>query len=174
MKRVLLGLAAAAALAGCAQKGPSADGERAVATLQPKSGTSTQGTVTFTQHGSHVMVLADVTGLPPNSVHGFHVHEKGDCSAPDAMSAGGHFNPSNKPHGSIANPQHHAGDMPNLTSDASGRARASFHLTDITVTPGANSVVDRAVVVHTGPDDYQTQPTGNSGGRIACGTVVKS
>lgn len=181
MKRILFGLVASGALAACSQTGQlgqmmggGATAERAVAPLTAKSGTNTQGTVTFTQHGDHVMVLADVTGLPPNSVHGFHVHEKGDCSAPDAMSAGGHFNPTGKPHGSVNTLDHHVGDMPNLTADANGRARASFQLTGMTVAPGANSVVGRAVVVHKDPDDYKTQPTGNSGGRIACGVVVKS
>lgn len=173
MKLVLLGLAVSGALAGCA--GMSAGGgENAVAQLAPKSGSTTQGKVTFTQHGDHVMVKADVTGLTPNSEHGFHVHEKGDCSAPDAMSAGGHFNPAAKPHGSSAMPDHHAGDMPNLKADASGRAQATFPLSGVTVAPGPNSVVGRAAVVHKDPDDYKTQPTGNSGGRIACGVIAKS
>lgn len=182
MKRILFGVAAAAALAACSHMGHGdhqghhggMGQENAVAPLAAKSGTNTQGTVTFSQHGDEVMVKAEVTGLPPNSVHGFHVHEKGDCSSPDAMSAGGHFNPAGKPHGSISTPDHHAGDMPNLTADANGRAQAMFRLTGVTVAPGPNSVVGRAVVVHTAPDDYKTQPTGNSGGRIACGVIAKS
>jgi Cu-Zn family superoxide dismutase len=174
MKRVLFGLAIAGTLAGCSHLGMGGGGESAVAKLAPKSGTAAQGTVTFTQHGDHVMVKADVTGLAPNSEHGFHVHEKGDCSAPDAMSAGGHFNPGGKPHGSSSAPEHHAGDMPNLKADANGRAQATFHLTGVTVAPGPTSVVGRAAVVHKDPDDYKTQPTGNSGGRIACGVIAAS
>ncbi|WP_420993429.1 superoxide dismutase family protein [Cupriavidus sp. 30B13] len=171
--RVLFGLAVAGALAGCGSMGMDG-GDNAVARLDAKSGTATQGTVTFTQRGDRVLVKADVTGLPPNTEHGFHVHEKGDCSSPDAMSAGGHFNPTGKPHGSMSMPDHHAGDINNLRADASGRAQASFELTGVTVAPGPTSVVGRAVVVHKDPDDYRTQPTGNSGGRVACGVIAKS
>lgn len=183
MKRIVFGIAAAAALSACSHMGHHGHhdgqqggmaGQGAVAPLAAKSGTNTQGKVTFVQHGDVVMVRAEVTGLPPNSVHGFHVHEKGDCSAPDAMSAGGHFNPTGKPHGSISDPDHHAGDMPNLTADANGRALAMFRMTGVTITPGPTSLVGRAVVVHKDPDDYKTQPTGNSGGRIACGVIAQS
>lgn len=176
--RVLFGLAVAGTLAGglagCAGTGMGDGSDTAVAALASKSGTVTQGSVTFTQRANTVLVKADVTGLPPNTEHGFHVHEKGDCSTPDAMSAGGHFNPTAKPHGSMSMPDHHAGDINNLKADASGRAQASFELADVTVAPGPNSVVGRAVVVHKDPDDYKTQPTGNSGGRIACGVIAKS
>jgi Cu-Zn family superoxide dismutase len=173
--RVLFGLAVAGTLAGCANMGMGGGSDTAIAALASKSGTATQGTVTFTQRGDKVLVKADVTGLPPNTEHGFHVHDKGDCSAPDAMSAGGHFNPSGQQHGSMSAPgHHHAGDMDNLKADASGRAQASFELTEVTVAPGPNSVVGRAVVVHKDPDDYKTQPTGNSGGRIACGVIARS
>ncbi|AQV97558.1 superoxide dismutase [Cupriavidus necator] len=191
MKQVLTPLAAciaaAVALAGCAGSGMTSSsaasataapspgaGARATAKLQPKSGTDTAGTVTFQQQPGGVMMTAAITGLPPNSVHGFHVHEKGDCSAPDAMSAGGHFNPTGKPHGQMTVPDHHAGDMNNVTADASGNARVSMLLPDLTVGTGANGVIGRAVVVHKDPDDYKTQPTGNSGGRIACGVVAAS
>ncbi|WP_454722604.1 MULTISPECIES: superoxide dismutase family protein [Cupriavidus] len=164
--------ALAGALAGCSSMGIG--GDSAVARLDAKSGTATQGTVTFTQRGDRVLVTADVSGLPPNTEHGFHVHEKGDCSSPDAMSAGGHFNPTGKPHGSMSMPDHHAGDINNLRADASGRAQASFELSGVTVAPGPTSVVGHAVVVHKDPDDYRTQPTGNSGGRVACGVIAKS
>lgn len=195
MKQVLTPLAACiaatVALAGCAGSGmtsssaasataaPSTStstsaGARATAKLQPKSGTDTAGTVTFQQQPGGVMMTAAITGLPPNSVHGFHVHEKGDCSAPDAMSAGGHFNPTGKPHGQVTVPDHHAGDMNNVTADANGNARVSMLLPDLAVGTGANGVIGRAVVVHKDPDDYKTQPTGNSGGRIACGVVAGS
>lgn len=188
MKRVLFGLtigAAAVLAAGCAQtdKGPSAaptaaaamaapGATRAAAPLTPKSGTNTAGRVTFEQQQGGVMVVVAVTGLPPGTSHGFHVHEKGDCSAPDAMSAGGHFNPGGKPHGQMTMPEHHAGDMNNLTADSAGNARAQFVLSDVTVGPGPNSVIGKAVIVHKDPDDYRTQPTGNAGGRIACGVIA--
>jgi len=170
-KTALFGVMACAAMS--AQLAAHAQsGDTAVATLEGRSGTSTSGTVTFTQRGTGVMVRADVTGLPPNSEHGFHVHEKGDCSAPDAMSAGGHFNPAGKPHGSSAMPEHHAGDMPNLKADASGHAQATFELAGMTVAPGPDSIVGRAAVVHKDPDDYRSQPAGNSGPRVACGVIA--
>jgi len=187
MKRVLFGLtmgAAALAVAGCSSWWGSSSSSsaastsaatKAAATLSGKSGTNTGGRVTFDQQtGGGVMVVVSVTGLPPGTTHGFHIHEKGDCSAPDAMSAGGHFNPTGKPHGQMTMPDHHAGDMNNLVADSSGNARVQFLMPDVTVAPGPNGVIGRAVVVHKDPDDYHTQPTGNSGGRIACGVIAAS
>ncbi len=120
-----------------------------------------------------VYVSAEVSGLAANQEHGFHVHEKGDCSSGDGMSAGGHFNPDGKPHGPQA-AAHHAGDMPNLKADANGVAKASFVLDDVTVAAGAKSIVGRGLIVHKDPDDYKTQPTGNSGARLACAVIRAS
>jgi Cu-Zn family superoxide dismutase len=117
------------------------------------------------------MVHAKVSGLKPNGEHDFHVHEKGDCSSADGMSTGGHFNPDAKPHG----PQHaahHAGDMPSLEADANGNADQKFRLASASLAAGPASIVGRGLIVHVGPDDYPTQPTGNSGARIACGVVA--
>ena len=99
----------------------------ATAMLKPTAGNTAEGTVTFTPKGDKVTVVANLTGLSPGP-HGFHVHEKGDCSASDGMSAGGHFNPTTKPHGDPAAPDHHAGDMPQLVADASGKARSSLRI----------------------------------------------
>lgn len=150
----------------------AAFGQTATADLKPTAGNNASGTVRFTQAGSKVRVEADVKGLKPNAEHGFHVHEKGDCSAPDAMSAGGHFNPGGKPHAHHGKAERHAGDMPSLKADANGNARVSFESDLITTGAAANSVVGKAVVVHRDPDDYTTQPTGNSGPRLACGVVA--
>ena len=172
--------AAGAVLAGCAAMatgtgGGGSDGQRAVAALEATKGNSTAGTVTFTQQGAKVLVNAKVTGLKPNAEHGFHVHEKGDCSSGDGMSTGGHFNPGGKPHGhGGAAPQHHAGDMPNLKADANGNASASFSLATLTVGAGATDVIDRGLIVHRDPDDYKTQPTGNAGPRLACAVIKKA
>jgi len=160
---------AAAFLAACGAWSPSA-GPKAVATLQPTSGNTAAGTVTFEQVGDRVKVSAKVTGLKPNQSHGFHVHEKGDCSAPDGMSTGSHFNPTGKPHGPPAG-EHHAGDLPQLQADASGTAQASFELQGVSLGSGSNDLVGKGLIVHAAPDDYTTQPTGNSGARIACGVV---
>ena len=117
-----------------------------------------------------VYVRVDINGLPSNRSFGFHVHEKGDCSG-DFSGAGGHFNPGGKPHGPQDSPDHHAGDLPNLESNGEGVANWTFTTDQMTVSPGPNSVVGRAVVIHEKPDDYRTQPAGNSGLRIACGVI---
>jgi Cu-Zn family superoxide dismutase len=167
-----LGLAAVAVLAaGCAAMGPA--GLSAVADLAPTKGNTAAGTVTFTQKGDRVVVAARVTGLTPGS-HGFHIHEKGDCSSGDGMSAGGHFNPLGKPHAHPTSGDRHAGDMPMLVADAAGNATLAVELDVITVGSGATDVIGRGVIVHKDPDDFQTQPTGNSGARVACGVVRKS
>jgi len=172
--RVALPVAAASVLlmAGCAQTPAAGAGAAAVAELKPTAGNTVAGTVRFEQLGSKVVVTAAITGLKPNGEHGFHVHEKGDCSAPDAMSAGGHFNPGGKPHGHHGKAERHAGDMPNLRADASGAARVMWETDLLTVGSGAASVIGRSVVIHRDPDDYASQPAGNSGPRLACGVIV--
>lgn len=167
--RFLLALAAAGVYAGCAPIDAAA--QSATAELKPTQGNTASGTVQFVQEGGKVFVRVAVNGLAPNSEHGFHVHEKGDCSAPDGMSAGGHFNPGGKSHGRFDQGDHHAGDLPNLRADMNGHARYQWE-TDALSLSGPGSVIGRAVVVHRDPDDYKSQPAGNSGPRIACGAIV--
>jgi Cu-Zn family superoxide dismutase len=145
----------------------------ATATLAATTGNTTAGTVTFTPKGNKVTVVVKVSGLAPGG-HGFHIHEKGDCSSGDGMSAGGHFNPTGKPHGDPASPDHHAGDMPMLVADASGNASLTADLDVITIGSGATDIVGKSVIVHKDADDFKTQPTGNSGARVACGVINKS
>lgn len=161
--------ASALLLTACAHQG--GEGLSARSTLQPRSGSAVHGTARFTQDGPQVRAHVEVSGLTPGQEHGFHIHEKGDCSASDAMSAGGHFNPTAKPHGPQDGP-HHGGDLPALKADANGKAVANFSIIGVTVAPGPTSIVGRALVVHKDPDDYKTQPTGNSGGRVACGVIT--
>ena len=145
----------------------------AVADLQPTTGNTARGKVTFTQDGDSVRVSATLSGLKPGAEHGFHVHEKGDCSSGDGMSAGGHYNPAGTPHG----PQdaaHHAGDMPSLTADAYGNASATFELSGVAIGSGAADLVGKGLIVHRDADDFKTQPTGNAGPRIACAVIRKS
>jgi Cu-Zn family superoxide dismutase len=149
-------------------------GPKAVAVLEPTKGNNVRGTINFMQHGNRVNVSGTVSGLKPESEVGFHIHEVGDCSSGDGMSAKGHFNPQSKPHGSPDNPERHAGDMPMLRADANGNASVDANLDIMTVEPGPNSILDRAVIVHVQPDDYRTQPTGNAGARAACGVIRKS
>jgi superoxide dismutase, Cu-Zn family len=141
--------------------------------LAGASGSLVSGTLTLMPMPDGVHVTGDIGGLAPGSSHGFHVHEKGDCSAADASSAGGHFNPSGSAHGKAGTAVHHAGDIDNIVADAAGVAHVDAHVTGVTLGGGAASdVVGRAIVVHAAPDDYQTQPSGNSGARIACGVIV--
>lgn len=137
---------------GCATQ---AAAPTAMATLSPTAGQKAQGSVQLVQEGDRVVVRARVTGLAPNREHGFHVHEKGDCSAPDASSAGEHLNPQGKPHG----PQyadHHAGDLPSLKADAAGVAATSFEVKGTLLGAGAADLIGKAFVVHADPDDYMS------------------
>ena len=168
MKR-WIGMAAAGTLiAGCA--GTMIIGPSASAVLESTKGNTTGGKVEFVQNGGKVFVTANVSGLTPGP-HGFHIHEKGDCSSGDGMSAGGHFNPLGKPHAEPSTADRHAGDMPMLLADASGNAKLTVELDVVTIGAGAADIVGRSVIVHKDPDDYKTQPTGNSGARVACGVI---
>ncbi len=172
MKTTMALAAAAALVAACGTMQQMGGPVQAVAELQPTKGNNARGTVTFRQMGPKVRVTANVTGLKPGAEHGFHVHEKGDCSSGDGMSAGGHFNPAGKPHGDVRNDrQHHAGDMPNLRADAAGHATASFELTTIAVGGGTADIVGKGLIVHRDPDDYRSQPAGNAGPRLACAVI---
>jgi Cu-Zn family superoxide dismutase len=169
MKKCVLAAACGAVLfSGCAmmeEKEPTAS-----ATLEPRSGSKVQGTVTFAQVGDLVRVSGTVTGHTKGP-KGFHIHEKGDCSAPDATSAGGHFNPAKSKHGGPYEPEKHAGDLGNLNFGADGTAEFSFVVGDISVSSRSDGIIGRAVVVHAAGDDFKTDPTGNSGGRVACGVI---
>ena len=176
----LLGIVVALlAVAGCdtmknTWSSVTGSGDKATAVLEPTAGNNVRGTINFRQHGNRVNVSGTVSGLKPNSQVGFHIHEAGDCSSGDGMSAKGHFNPQGKPHGSPDNPERHAGDMPMLKADGSGNASVDADLDIMTVDSGPTSIVGRGLIVHVQPDDYRTQPTGNAGARAACGVIRKS
>jgi Cu-Zn family superoxide dismutase len=142
----------------------------AIVYLIPTHGSKALGTVTFTQEVDGVRVVAGMTGLAPG-LHAIHVHENGDCSAPDASSAGGHFNPTGMPHGGPTSMYRHIGDMGNFAADANGEAHLDFIDTHLTLT-GPYSIIGHALVVHAGADDYVSQPAGNSGPRMACGVIM--
>lgn len=166
---------AALLLGGCAQMKEMmpGSGPAATATLAPTRGSSTSGTVRFVQTGSTVQVSGEIHGLRPNTEHGFHVHEKGDCSSGDGMSAGGHWNPEGQPHGKYDAPRHHAGDLPMLRADAAGNVKFRFESGAFRVGSGPNDVLGRGLIVHRDPDDY-SQPVGNAGPRLACAVIVRS
>lgn len=171
MKLPLIPAAAAAVVLSACAYLPGGGSGSAEARLAPTSGNSASGTVTFTRKGDMMLVTANLSGLKAGG-HGFHIHEKGDCSAPDGTSAGGHFNPGGKPHGHPLRGEHHAGDMPMLEADASGNARLTTELPGLSL-DGPQSIVGKGVIVHAAPDDFTTQPTGNSGARVACGVIVR-
>jgi superoxide dismutase, Cu-Zn family len=144
----------------------------ASAQLTPTSGHTASGTLALAAEGDSVRLTGTLQGLPPNAEFGFHIHEKGDCSAPDASSAGGHFNPTNAQHGNPQGAAHHAGDMLNAKSDAQGAAQVDVVASGVSLTSGQpNDVHGKAVVLHEKADDYASQPAGNSGARIACGVI---
>jgi superoxide dismutase, Cu-Zn family len=142
---------------------------KAAAALQPTKDSQVTGTVTFTKASGGVRIQGRLQGLKPGS-HGFHVHEFGDCSAPDGASAGGHFNPDAAPHASPHDAARHAGDLGNIEADAQGIANLDYVDPKASL-EGENSILGRGVIVHANPDDFKTQPTGNAGGRVACGVI---
>ncbi|QQP95125.1 superoxide dismutase family protein [Lysobacter enzymogenes] len=183
--RIALLAAATAALAACGGQTvkptppPASAGPKPVSTassatvvLASASGSLVSGKLTLRPMGDGVHLTGEIGGLTPNSTHAIHIHEKGDCSAADATSAGGHFNPAAQPHGQVDHGAHHAGDMDNLVANADGVAKVDAHASGVTLGGGApNDVAGRAVIVHASPDDYKTQPTGNAGARLACGVI---
>lgn len=186
-------LAAAAGLAACASKPAAAPApvakpvvsaspdvkvtesyfgrtKAAVATLTPSATSGVTGIVTFSGGSTSVEVHALVSGLQPGSIHAFHVHDVGNCASADFLSAGDHFNPTHKPHGAQDMP-HHAGDMPSLMADPAGKIDARFTLEGVTL-GGTDGFVGHAVVLHASADNYEAQPSGNAGARVACGVIA--
>jgi Cu-Zn family superoxide dismutase len=169
----LLAASVLVALAGCSHlQRPANPG--AVATLVPTRGNTVSGQLRFTQAGDRLVVSGLVQGLKPNAEHGFHVHETGDCTSPDGMRAGDHFNPGRQPHGRFDAPAHHAGDLPSVRADASGNAIVNFETRALRVGSGDTDVVGRALIVHRDRDDLRSQPAGNSGPRVACAVIVRT
>ncbi len=133
---------------------------------------SPTGTVRFTQIGaSRVLVEAQISGLKPNSEHGFHVHAVADCSG-DGLKTGGHFNPDGHPHGDPGHTLRHAGAMFNLKTDVTGVGTTRQEVDTIMLAPGNKySIVGMPLITHRDPDDYVSQPLGNAGPRVSCGIV---
>jgi superoxide dismutase, Cu-Zn family len=149
---------------------PGMAADKATAMLESKSGSKVTGTVMFEKKGEEgVKVTIDIAGATPGD-HAVHVHEKGDCSSPDGESAGSHFNPAGVEHGNHDSKVHHPGDFGNVTVGADGKGHKELTTKDISLDAGANRVVGLAVIVHEKKDDF-SQPTGNAGGRQACGVI---
>ena len=174
----LAAVAVAATLAACTSLAPkpapvtsSSNTITSSARLVATTGNTTNGIVRFVQTGTTVRITGGISGLKPGAIHGFHIHEKGDCSSGDGMSAGGHFNPTGAPHGNHGHGTHHTGDLPSLTANAFGIATLNFESNSIRL-DGPNDITGRGLIVHRDPDDYTTQPTGNSGPRLACAVIT--
>src|SRR5688572_20050118 len=169
-KHVVAGLCGALLVAGCAGMGEQKDAT-ATAQLDPRSGSDVTGKLTFMQIGDVVRITGEIKGHTKGP-KAMHIHEKGDCSAPDGMSTGGHFNPHKMKHGGPYDPVKHAGDLGNINFNADGVAKVNFTVGDISVSSSkADGIIGKAVIVHAAVDDFKTDPTGNAGGRVACGVI---
>ncbi len=151
------------------QAGTESTVEKAIAVLNPTKDNSVSGVVTFTKLPEGIKVTSNITGLTPGK-HGFHIHEFGDCSSEDGLSAGAHFNPTQMAHGAPTDTQRHSGDFGNIIADSTGTANMEW--IDLMITfEGPHSIIGRAVIVHALEDDLKSQPTGAAGARIACGVI---
>ncbi len=166
-----LSIAAAFVLAGCASSPKAPEGPQAKATIESKSGSTVTGTATFVELSTGGVRAHVHIEKAPSGTHGLHIHEKGDCSDPEAKSAGGHFNPDGMPHAGPKDLKRHAGDLGNIEIRVNGTGDLELTSDLLTVKPGPNSVVGRSVVFHEKADDLTSQPTGNAGGRLGCGVI---
>lgn len=154
---------------GSASSSPSET--KAMAKIESRDGSTVKGSATFTQKDGKVWLKVQIEGAAPGK-HACHIHEKGDCSAPDAKSAGGHWNPTGKKHGKWGEGEFHLGDIGNIEVGADGKGSLEMSTDLWTIGSGKdNDVVGKSVVVHESPDDFQTQPTGNAGKRFGCGAI---
>jgi Cu-Zn family superoxide dismutase len=164
-----------AVLAACSSMNAALHREKtAIAMLAPTEGNIASGVVNFSQDGDIMQVDVRVDSLTPNSMHGLHIHIVGDCRAPDASSAGGHFNPHGSSHGGPFSDPRHGGDLGNIQADGNGTAIVSIQVTGISLGKDDDSIIGRAVIVHGQGDDLTSQPSGNAGPRIACGLISKN
>jgi superoxide dismutase, Cu-Zn family len=193
MRYEILVLGLSACFVGCAHKGASGAAETPASTsataapdidaggkvgatasahLEPRSGNTTlSGDAKFTQTTEGVKLVLHVTGASPGE-HGAHLHEKGDCSDPEAKNAGGHWNPAGHKHGSPPPEASHLGDLGNISVAADGTGHLVISSMAWKVGNGSpEDVIGKAVVIHGGPDDLVTDPAGNSGPRIGCGVI---
>lgn len=156
-----------------ASKAGAASEKSLFAKIKPKSGNTTLGgAAKIVQRNEHLMLVAKITGLTPNTTHGFHIHEKGDCSANDASSAGGHYAPAGNKHGAYEDSSRHAGDLGNIKSNAQGVAVIKRKLIGLNMKKNDQySVNGRAIIVHEKADDLESQPSGAAGSRIGCGVL---
>lgn len=174
MKKLIVYSIVAFAIVVACKSGTDTKSNVLVINLEPKSGSNVTGTATFSEKNGVVSFEAKLSGLKPG-IHGIHIHEKADCSATDATSAGGHWNPLHVKHGKWSDTEHHKGDIGNFTANENGNATVTLKTDEWCIGCGdANKdILGKGLIVHANPDDYTTQPTGNAGGRVACSAIIK-
>ena len=150
------------------------DDPSAIAVLEPTQGSSVRGAVDFVRKGNSVVVTANLSGFGANTTHGIHIHEIGDCTARDGSSAGEHFNPTSSEHGGPGEGKRHGGDLGNMTADDRGNIAAHVEVDGLAFGTGADSIIGRGLIVHANADDLKSQPSGNSGARLACGVITRN
>ena len=173
-QRFIIGLALPLLILGCGKSySEAATGEpvtQAIVMLHAVGNSGVTGVVHFTQAAGGVKVEAHLNGLTPGD-HGFHIHQYGDCNAPDGTSAGGHFNPAGVKHGSPSDDVHHVGDLGNLSAADDGHGMMMDQFFAGISLSGPGGIIGRAVIIHSGADDMISQPTGAAGSRVACGVI---
>jgi Cu-Zn family superoxide dismutase len=174
MKKIFFFLVVGFGLAIACKSNSSSTANVLKLTLEPKSNSSVKGTATFREKNGVVTFEARVSGLKPGP-HAIHIHEKADCSAADASSAGGHWNPTFQKHGKWTDAEHHKGDIGNFIADEYGNGTISMKTDEWCIGCGDTNkdILGKGLIVHEKADDFTTQPTGNAGGRMACSAIIK-
>ncbi len=175
MKKTILTIAAIVAIiTGCKTKSDTPNSKKVIITMEAKSDSKVTGEATFIEKKGKVTLTAKLSGLKPG-VHAIHIHEKSDCSAADASSAGGHWNPTFKQHGKWGEGEYHKGDIGNFAANEDGVATVLFETTEWCIGCGdaTKDILGKSLVVHADPDDFVSQPSGNAGGRVACSAIIK-
>jgi Cu-Zn family superoxide dismutase len=174
MKKFVLIIVVAFAIIIACKSGTESKANVLTVTLEPKSSSKVSGTATFTEKDGKVTLLAKISGLDPGT-HAIHIHAKADCSAGDATSAGGHWNPTLKKHGKWGEAEHHKGDIGNFTTNQYGEGTVLFSTDEWCIGCGdeTKDITGKGLIVHADPDDFTTQPTGNAGARVACAGIIK-
>jgi len=175
MKKIIASiLVIIAVIIGCKTNSTSGKSNSLSVTFEPKSESKVIGSGTFTEKNGKVTFIASFKGLKPG-IHAIHIHEKSDCSAADGSSAGGHWNPTFKKHGKLGEGESHKGDIGNFTTDEFGNGSVMITTSEWCIGCGDNTkdIIGKSLIVHQGPDDYITQPSGNSGARVACSAIIR-
>lgn len=175
MKKICLsGLILLAIIIGCKSGSSSGNAQKLTLSFESKSKSSVTGSATFIEKKGEVTFTANLSGLKPGP-HAIHIHEKSDCSAADASSAGGHWNPTFKKHGKWGVGEYHKGDIGNFTADANGNGTITLTTNEWCIGCGdpTKDILGKGLIVHEGSDDFTSQPSGNAGARVACSAIIK-